>query len=225
VLGVQLAKPVGEGLRILCIGAHADDIEIGCGGTLLRLLRDRNDVSVRWVVFSGSAQRADEARCGAALFLRGAHERDIVIHDFRDGFLPYGGDAVKDVFEQLKQSPAPDVIFTHHSGDLHQDHRLLGELTWNTFRDHLVLEYEVPKYDGGLTTPSVFVALDDALRRQKTELLMQAFASQRDKRWFTPETFDGLMRLRGVESASPTGWAEGFHARKLPLRFTQEGRA
>jgi LmbE family N-acetylglucosaminyl deacetylase len=215
VLGLQLGRRVGDGLRVLCLGAHSDDIEIGCGGTILRLLAERKDVSVQWVVFSGSQQRAEEARFSAALFLQNARDHDIVVHGFRDGFLPYDGAEVKDVFEELKLGPTPDLIFTHHGSDLHQDHRLLSQLTWNTFRDHLVLEYEIPKYDGGLQSPTLFVPLDEPTRRRKVDNLMRAFATQRDKRWFTADTFDALMRLRGVECASATGYAEGYHTRKI----------
>lgn len=215
MIGIHLDRPIGEGLHVLCLGAHSDDIEIGCGGTMLRFLRERGDVSVRWVVLTGNEQRAEEARRSAALFLEHARESEVVVHGFRDGFLPYVGAEVKDAFEGLKDGPTPDLIFTHHGRDLHQDHRLLSELTWNTFRDHLVLEYEIPKYDGGLATPNFFMPIDKGTLRQKTDLLMRMFATQRDKRWFTPETFEGLMRLRGIEGASPTGYAEGFHLRKV----------
>lgn len=218
MIGLQLGRPVGAGLRVLCLGAHSDDIEIGCGGTLLRLLRERGDVSVTWVVFSGNETREQEARRSAELFLRDAASAEVVTHRFRDGFFPYNGGEIKEAFEALKRcTEAPDLVFTHQRADLHQDHRTLAELTWNTFRDHLVLEYEIPKYDGGLTTPNLFVALDEHARREKVEHLMAAFATQRDKRWFSPETFEGLMRLRGVECASPTGYAEGFHAKKVVL--------
>src|SRR5262245_9252303 len=160
-------RAAGSGLRVLCLGAHSDDIEIGCGGTILTLLRQHSDVSVHWVVFSGSARRADEARQSANAFLRGASDAKVEVHEFRDGYFPFIGAEIKDVFEKLKSTPAPDVIFTHHSADLHQDHRLVSQLTANTFRDHLILEYEIPKYDGGLTTPNFYVPLDESERTAK----------------------------------------------------------
>jgi LmbE family N-acetylglucosaminyl deacetylase len=203
--------------RILCIGAHSDDIEIGCGGTILRMAEWYPEAHVRWVVLSGNERRADEARCGASLFLKGLREPEVVTKTFRDGFFPYDGAEIKTFFEQLKHEPTWDVILTHYRGDLHQDHRVVSELTWNTFRDHLILEYEIPKYDGGLGSPNLFVPLDEAQRASKVEHLLKAFGSQRDKRWFTAETFNGLMRLRGIECASPTGYAEAFYARKVTL--------
>jgi LmbE family N-acetylglucosaminyl deacetylase len=214
MIGFQLGRPAGSGLTLLCLGAHSDDIEIGCGGTIRELLQARADVSVHWVVFSGSAARAREARRSAALFLRGARSHEVQVHDFQDGFFPYIGARIKEVFEELKRSTSPDLILTHHDVDAHQDHRQLSQLTWNTFRDHLVLEYEIPKYDGGLTTPNVYSPVSDANRRDKAAFLMESFVSQRGQRWFTPETFDALSRLRGIECASPTGYAEGFHLRK-----------
>lgn len=198
--------------RILCLGAHSDDIEIGCGGTILRLLEWYPDVYVRWVVLSGNARRADEARCGASLFLGGSSQSEVVTKEFRDGFFPYSPE-LKEFFETLKMEPTWDVIFTHQREDRHQDHRVVSDLTWNTFRNHLVLEYEIPKYDGGLGSPNVFVTLDESTRDRKIEYLMQAFGSQRDKRWFSGSTFASLMRLRGVECGNE--YAEGFYARKL----------
>jgi LmbE family N-acetylglucosaminyl deacetylase len=216
MVGLRLDAPDGA-LEVLCLGAHADDIEIGCGGTLLRLAAEYPRLSVHWVVFSGVEERAEEARHAAELFLRGAHRAEVVIHRFRDGFFPYEGADIKEVFEELRSRVSPGVIFTHRGEDRHQDHRVLSELTWNSFRDHLILEYEIPKYDGDLGAPNLFVALDEATRDAKVRHLMEAFATQRSKRWFSPETFLGLMRLRGVECASPTGYAEGFHARKTAL--------
>lgn len=203
-------------LTILCLGAHADDIEIGCGGTILRLLAERPRVTVHWVVLSGDDRRADEARRSAEQFLRDAKARHLRQERFRDGFFPHEAAAVKEVFEQLKATE-PDLVFTHRGDDAHQDHRIVSELTWNTFRDHCILEYEVPKYDGDLGRPNVFVPLPSGVRRQKVRVLMSAFPSQRRKRWFTSTTFDGLMRLRGVECAAAEGYAEAFHGRKLVL--------
>jgi LmbE family N-acetylglucosaminyl deacetylase len=203
-------------LTVLCLGAHSDDIEIGCGGTMLQLLTTRRRMRVVWVVFSAAGRREQEARKSAARFLGRSRGHDVIVKDFRDGFLPYHGAVVKDFFETLKPV-APDLIFTHHRRDRHQDHRLLSDLTWNTFRDHCVLEYEVPKYDGDLGQPNVYVPLSPTVRRRKLKLLMSGFASQRSKRWFTPSTFDGLMRLRGVESGAAAGYAEAFFGPKLVL--------
>jgi LmbE family N-acetylglucosaminyl deacetylase len=203
--------------RILCLGAHADDIEIGCGATILRLVEAYPDMEVRWVVLSGDERRANEARCSASMFLANAARAEVTARTFRDGFFPYIGGEIKTFFEELKAEPAPDVIFTHSRDDLHQDHRVVAELTWNTFRDHFILEYEIPKYDGRLPNPNFFVPIDDETRTRKIAYLMRAFGSQRDKRWFTEDTFAGLMRLRGVECASPMGSAEGFVAKKVVL--------
>jgi LmbE family N-acetylglucosaminyl deacetylase len=208
------------GLQVLCLGAHADDIEIGCGATILTLLAARPDVAVHWVVFCAVGARADEARSSAACFLEGAARAEVEVFGFRDGFFPYEGAPIKERFEDLKQRFAPHVVFTHHGGDAHQDHRTVADLTWNTFRHHLVLEYEVPKYDADLRQPNLFVPLSPETRARKVHLLLERFGSQRSKAWFTADTFDGLMRLRGVESASPTGFAEAFHARKLCLGFS-----
>ena len=213
-LGLPAASE-GAPLRVLALGCHADDIEIGCGGTLLAL-KARRDLAVRWVVFSTMGERRHEARASAEELLEGVTDPEIVLHDFRDGFLPYDGAAVKERFEDLKDF-APDLVFTHQRHDLHQDHRLLCELTWNTFRDHLVLEYEIPKYDGDLGTPNVFVPLEADVCRRKVEILMRHFSSQRSKRWFTEDLFYGLMRLRGMESGSTTLHAEAFFGRKLVL--------
>jgi LmbE family N-acetylglucosaminyl deacetylase len=172
---------------------------------------------VHWVVLSGDTRRAREARRSANRLLRGAAEIHIRLEKFRDGFLPYEGAALKEVFEQLKASGSPDLVFTHHRDDRHQDHRVVSDLTWNTFRDHLILEYEVPKYDGDLGHPNVFVPLGTAIRRRKMRLLMTAFPSQARKRWYSEETFNALLRLRGVECAASEGYAEAFHGRKLVL--------
>jgi len=210
-----LMERAGEGpLRVLCLGAHSDDIEIGCGGTLLELGRRRLGVEYTWVVFCAPGKRGEEARLGAERFA-GGHPTNLHLRDFRDGFLPYTGCQVKEYFEELKITVDPDVVFTHWHGDAHQDHRLVSELTWNTFRNHLVLEYEIPKYDGDLGRPSVFVALEAENCRKKVEGLCDVFESQRCKPWFTRETFLGLMRLRGMECNARSGYAEAFHARKL----------
>lgn len=201
-------------IHVLCLGAHSDDIEIGCGGALLQLQKTYPNVKFRWVVFTAAGTRASEAQKGAELFT-GTCEREVILEEFRDGFLPYSGGAVKDFFEDLKRGANPDLIFTHWGSDAHQDHRLISELTWNTFRNHLILEYEIPKYDGDLGRPNFFVPLEAPLHEQKVEHLLAAFESQRSKPWFDRETFLGLMRIRGMESNSPSGYAEAFHARKL----------
>jgi LmbE family N-acetylglucosaminyl deacetylase len=223
MINLSLAGAQTGSLKVLCLGAHSDDIEIGCGGAILALLRTRADVEVQWTVFSAQGPRADEARGSAAAFLQGSARAEVEVLGFRDGFFPYQGAEIKEYFEALKERFTPDVVFTHRGADRHQDHRLLSELVWNTFRSHMVLEYEIPKYDADLAQPNVFVPLDADDRGRKIELLMEHFGSQRSKGWFTPETFDGLMRLRGIESASPTGYAEGFHARKLTLAISRSG--
>jgi LmbE family N-acetylglucosaminyl deacetylase len=207
-------------LRILCLGAHADDIEIGCGGTILTLLAARRNVDCHWVVFSGGGgPREREARKSADLFLARARRRQLTVHGFRDGFFPYVGGEIKDTFEALAREESPDVVFTHTRDDRHQDHRLMSDLTWNTFRSHLILEYELPKYDGDLGVPNCFVPLDAAVARAKIRHLRAAFRSQHSKRWFTADTFHGLLRLRGVESGAPEGLAEAFYTRKTLMSF------
>jgi LmbE family N-acetylglucosaminyl deacetylase len=203
-------------LRILCLGAHSDDIEIGCGGALLHLLRHYPAASVRWVVFSAADdQRRDEALTGASRFLAGAAAREVRIERFRESFFPFAGEQIKECIEGLAAAPPPDLIFTHYRGDLHQDHRLLGELTWTAFRRSLILEYEIPKWDGDLGSPNCYVRLPPDIVEEKVLALSETFVSQRAKHWFTPETFRALMRLRGVEANAP--FAEGFYARKLAI--------
>jgi LmbE family N-acetylglucosaminyl deacetylase len=212
-------KPPGarRRLRILCLGAHCDDIDIGCGGTLLSLLQANPRAEVTWVVMGSNAVRERELRASAALFLRRSASHQVLVHQFRDGFFPAQFTPIKEVFESLKRLPDPDLVFTHQRGDLHQDHRIVAELTWNTFRDHMILEYEIPKYEGGLTTPSAYVALSRAHTERKIAILNRCYESQRSKRWFTAETFRALMRLRGIESGASSGWAEGFHVSKFLL--------
>ena len=203
--------------RVLCVGAHSDDIEIGCGGTVLSLIESSPNIEFHWLVLSSNPSRAVEAQRSARAFLRGARKKTIVVKSFRDGFLPYLGAPVKECFEELKRAFVPDVIFTHFRQDLHQDHRMVCELTWNTFRNHLILEYEIPKYDADLRSPNFFVPLSDAICGKKVRGLMRHFGTQRSKQWFSEDLFRGLMRLRGIEAASPTRYAEGFHCRKLLL--------
>lgn len=219
---LQLSLPADRRqtpLRVLCLGAHSDDIEIGCGGTILRLQASHVRLRVHWVVFTARGERRGEAQRSAEAFLAGVAEADIDLQEFRDGFLPYQGEAVKDYFEKLKRAEPPDIIFTHFRHDLHQDHRLVCELTWNTWRNHLILEYEIPKYDGDLAAPNLFVPLDEATALQKTDLLLKHFGSQRSKDWFTQDVFLGLMRLRGMECKAPQKYAEAFYCRKATLAF------
>jgi LmbE family N-acetylglucosaminyl deacetylase len=204
-------------LKILCLGAHSDDIEIGCGGAILRLLSERDDVEVLWVVFSSSGHRTSEAEASAKKFLAGAKKHEIIIEDYEDGFFPYKAVAQKKFFEKLKKRVSPDLIFSHYRHDLHQDHRLISELTWNTFRDHLILEYEVVKYDGDLGVPNFYVHLSESICREKIGHIMSAFKSQKNKDWFTPDAFFSIMRIRGIESKAPDKYAEGFYGRKLVI--------
>jgi LmbE family N-acetylglucosaminyl deacetylase len=215
--GLQLALPSARPPSLLFIGAHCDDIEIGCGGTAIQLLRRYPDAPVCWVVLSSGALRAGEARAAARALLRGRDHVDVRIQDFRESYFPSEFPAIKDYIEGLKRELDPDLIFTHCREELHQDHRVVGELTWNTFRNHTILEYEIPKYDGGLGSPSVFVPLTKAAATRKVKLLMSTFGSQLGRDWFTPETFWALMRLRGIECHAPSGYAEAFYSRKLVL--------
>ena len=214
MLNLSAAEPLR---RILAIGCHADDIEIGCGGALLTLARSSPDLEVDWVVLAAPGERGAEARASAAAFLEGVAKARVEVHDFRDGFLPYVGGAVKDVFEELKVRVDPQVVLTHTGYDFHQDHRLACELTWNTFRNHLILEYEIPKVDGDLGRPNVFVPLTAEVVERKLELVERHFPSQSGKHWFDRDTFLGLMRLRGLEAVAPGRYAEAFTCRKLVL--------
>jgi LmbE family N-acetylglucosaminyl deacetylase len=198
------------------LGAHSDDIEIGCGGAILRLAQQYPHCGFHWVVFSALGVRATEARRAATLFAGENIDQGPVLKQFQDGFMPFTGAEVKATFEEMK-AVSPDLIFTHHRNDAHQDHGLIAELTWNTFRDHLILEYEIPKYDGDLGQPSVFVPLESELCERKIRYIMDSFESQHSKRWFQPETFRGIMRLRGMECNAPSGYAEAFYSRKLVL--------
>jgi LmbE family N-acetylglucosaminyl deacetylase len=204
-------------LNILLLGAHSDDIEIGCGGTMLRLVEEYPELVVTWVVFSATGDRVVEAQRSADAFLRGVYDKQVTIKEFKDGYFPANVASIKEVFESLKDTISPDVIFTHYRNDLHQDHRQLNELTWNTWRDHFILEYEIPKYDGDLGTPNFFVTLDEELCKRKTDLLMRHFQTQANKHWFSPETFNALMRLRGIECKSSAGYAEAFYCRKVVI--------
>lgn len=207
------ARP-GEDLRVLCLGAHSDDIEIGAGGTLLSWIAAGIRLHVHWCVLSAPGARAAEAEASAAAFLAGAASSVVELADFRDSFFPYDGGEIKAWFSGLKARSSPDVILTHRRADAHQDHRETAQLTWNTFRDHLILEYEIPKWDGDLGQPNFYMPLDSDVLERKIELLLDHFATQRSKDWFDAEAFRGLARLRGIECRAPGGYAEAFLLRK-----------
>jgi LmbE family N-acetylglucosaminyl deacetylase len=215
MLKLNLDRNSNSEYKILCLGAHCDDIEIGCGGTILKLIESHPNTVFYWVVFSSNEQRAKEAIKSANIFLQGAKVENIVIKEFRNSYFPFIGTEIKEYFEQLKQDFDPDIVFTHYRQDLHQDHRLISDLTWNSFRNHLILEYEIFKYDGDLGNPNFFVHLDEQKCHQKVKYLLDAFESESNKHWFTEDTFRSLMRLRGVESNSPGKYAEAFYCRKL----------
>lgn len=217
MLPLGLPEDPAAPLKILCLGAHSDDIEIGCGGTLLRLLSYYSHLEVHWVVFSAGRTRELEARSSAALFLKRARRHKILVKKFRDGFFPYEGANIKEFFEELKKEVDPDLIFTHYRSDRHQDHRTISDLTWNTWRQHLVLEYEIPKYDGDLGSPNCFVPLTRPICSRKIKYICEVFQTQSNKAWLTKDTFLGLMRLRGVECAAAGRYAEAFYCRKFVL--------
>ncbi|MFK5893283.1 MAG: PIG-L deacetylase family protein [Pseudomonadota bacterium] len=199
-------------LKILALGAHCDDIEIGCGATIIKLLEQHPDAEIYWIVFSSNAVRKTEANNSALDYLRGHKLQHIEINDFRNGFFPYIASDIKEYFETIKQKLNPDIIFTHYTKDKHQDHRTISELTWNTFRNHMILEYEIAKYDGDLSTPNFYSILSQNLASRKITKLMEHYSSQLEKHWFSEDLFYSLMRLRGIESA--TEYAEGFHVMK-----------
>jgi LmbE family N-acetylglucosaminyl deacetylase len=211
---MRLALPPGP-LKLLCLGAHSDDIEIGAGGTVARLLEEHPGSSVAWVVFSAQDRRKEEATASAAEFLANAGERRVETHAFRDGYFPFEGAPIKDEFERLKTRVQPDLVLTHYKADAHQDHRMVADLTYNTWRHHLILEYEVPKMEGDIGNPAVFVPLTRAQARVKVDALMRHFSSQRSRAWFAEDTFMALMRLRGINAGAPDGLAEAFHCRRV----------
>ena len=217
MLPVALGLPADRPLSLLCIGAHSDDIEIGCGGTVLRLLADYPGTQVHWVVLSADDEREAEARASAADFLADAKSADVTVCRFRESYFPYIATEVKDFFNALRRDVNPDVVLSHHRHDEHQDHRTVAQLTWNTFRDHVIAEYEIPKFEGDLGHPNLYVPLTDAQVERKVELLLRHFATQKGRTWFRPQTFRGLAAVRGVECNAPDGYAEAFHARKLVL--------
>ncbi len=214
---ISLSLSAVRTTRVLCVGAHCDDIEIGCGGTLLQLQQRYPAMKLDWAILTGPEQRHAEARRAWQLFVKPAARGELLLGNFRDTCLPGSYAQIKDFFATLRRLPRPDIVFCHERNDLHQDHRVVNEMVWGACRDHLVLEYEIPKWDGGLATPNVYVALTAAQARRKTALLMKAYGSQRSRDWFRPETYDALLRLRGIESRARSGLAEGFYGRKLLL--------
>jgi LmbE family N-acetylglucosaminyl deacetylase len=217
MLELSFCKKNDFNFKILCLGSHCDDIEIGCGGTILKLLEMHRNSTFYWIVFSANQQRMYEASKSANTFLKHAHTKSIIFKNFRDGFFPASTMEIKEYFEQLKGDFSPDLILTHYRNDLHQDHRLISELTWNTFRNHFILEYEIPKYDGDLGAPNFFVHLDESTCRKKIQYILDSFKSQRQKQWFEEETFFAMLRIRGMESNSPSKYAEAFYCRKTVL--------
>ena len=210
-------NPLPNSYKILCLGSHCDDIEIGCGGTILKLIEIYPNLEIYWLVFSANPLRKQEAYTSASKFLKNVANKQIEFKDFRDGFFPFVGGEIKECFEQIKQKFNPDLIFTHYRQDLHQDHRCISELTWNTFRNHLILEYEIPKYEGDLGHPNFFVNLDETICQTKIQYILDSFQSQQGKQWFTEDTFMSILRLRGIESNSSSKHAEAFHGRKIVL--------
>lgn len=207
----------GERLAVLCLGAHSDDIEIGAGGTLMQWIATGAKLDVVWCVLSARGEREDEARRSAAAFLSGAASTRIEVMNFKDGFFPAESEQIKGWFEALKLRVQPGLILTHRRDDAHQDHREVCRHTWSTFRDHLVLEYEIPKWDGDLGRPNLYVPLGASVLERKMDLLLAHFGSQRSKDWFDRDTFAGLARLRGMECRAPERYAEAFFANKLVL--------
>jgi LmbE family N-acetylglucosaminyl deacetylase len=215
MLNAILSGPRDSALKVLCVGAHADDIEIGCGATVLRLIEENPDAEVYWIVLGAAGIRKSEAEKSAAAFLAGARRKAVMTKEFRDGYYPFIAADIKDFFETLKRTYAPDLVLTHYRDDRHQDHRLVSDLTWNTFRGSLILEYEIPKWDGDLGAPNAFLPITERQLQRKIDILLAEFASQTDKVWFEAETFRSLARLRGMEVAAPDRYAEAFYARKL----------
>ena len=217
MLPITLGPDSHAPLTMLCIGAHCDDIEIGCGGTILRLLAEHPGSSVHWVVLASNPRRASEAQAAASAFLEGAGHRTVEVKTFRESYFPYVGAEIKDYFETLGAVSDPQLIFSHYHLDRHQDHRVVSELTWNTFRNHLIAEYEIPKYEGDLGTPNFFVPLTETTARRKIDIIVRSFPSQAGRSWFRPETFEAVLRLRGIECNAREGFAEAFHVSKVVI--------
>ncbi len=202
-------------LKILCLGAHCDDIEIGAGGTLLKLFNEYEIEQVIWIIFASNEVRKAEAIKSAEMFLFGVSNKKIIVNTFRDGYFPFQGTEIKEYFEEIKNEISPDIIFTHYRNDRHQDHRLISDLTWNTWRNQFILEYEIPKYDGDLGIPNFYVELKKDYISNRNKIVIESFVSQQSKHWFDEATFNALSRIRGLESA--TLFAEAFYVRKLIL--------
>jgi len=218
MLNLKLDSKTDQELKVLlCLGAHSDDIEIGCGGSVLRIIEENPNIHVWWIVFSAVDRRENEAQQSANQFISGVKQKQVIVKDFRDGYFPYQGAEIKDQFEGLKKQINPDLIFTHFRDDLHQDHRVINELTWNTWRDHLILEYEIPKYDGDLGKPNFYIPLQRSVCEKKNQILMSVFQSQKSKTWFAAQTFWAMLQLRGIECRSPESLAEAFYARKIVI--------
>ena len=211
----SLQKP----LRLLCLGAHSDDIEIGCGATILDLLNKNPNAEVWWIVFSANEKRRHEAIRSAKYFLRNASEKRIIIKDFRESYFPYNGDKIKNYFEELKDNYDPNIIFSHYRNDLHQDHNLICQLTYNTFRDHLILEYEIIKYDGDFGNPNIFVPLNVKTIDSKIGAIIKYFKSQKSRQWFSEDIFYSISKLRGIEINAESGYAESFYCRKMSFAY------
>lgn len=217
MLKLDIQKKSSEVLHVLFLGAHCDDIEIGCGGTVLSLADRYKNTIIHWVVFASNSLRKLEATASANSFLSSVTQKQILVNNFRESYFPYIGAEIKDYFERIKEDFSPDLVFTHYRYDRHQDHRLISDLTWNTFRDHLILEYEVPKFDGDIGNPNVFVPLTQVQCNQKIDLLHEHFTSQRGKSWFERDTFLAMLRIRGMECNASEGLAEAFYCRKLSI--------
>jgi len=217
MLKINFTKDDDYPYRLLFLGAHSDDIEIGCGGSILKLLKNYHETEVCWIVFSSNGQRGKEAAESADNFLVNTPHKRVILENFRESYFPYVGAQIKEYFEKIKEEFIPDIIFTHYRNDLHQDHRLINELTWNTFRNHIILEYEILKYDGDFGNPNFYISLDKNTGELKIENLLKGFGSQKGRSWFREEVFRSVLNLRGVESNAPDGFAEGFYCRKAVI--------
>ncbi len=216
--GLTLGLEAQSARRILCVGAHCDDIEIGCGASVVALQNRAEQVIVDWVVLSGTVERRRETEAALQTLVRPANRGELLFGDFPDGRFPAAYGAIKDFCESLKSRPAPDLILCHERDDRHQDHRIVNEMVWNTFRDHMVLEYEIPKWDGGLGQPNVYIPVEAEAADAKVDALLASYPSQSGRDWFTRDTFMALLRLRGLECRSPSGYAEAFYGRKLTFK-------
>lgn len=214
MLPLRLVPANGAPLTVLAVGAHSDDVEIGSGGTLLTLAAALPEVRAHVVVLSATPTRAGEAQAGARRFLPGGRV-DVEVHDLPDGRYPGHWAGLKDRLEELARRVRPDLILAPRLDDAHQDHRTVARLVRTVWRDHLVLGYEIPKYDGDLPRPNLYVPLTAEVLQEKLRLLRTCFPSQADRDWFDDEVFRGLARLRGVESRCR--YAEGFEVTKLVL--------